>query len=258
MKKIISMGFLVLFLIVSASAIDFISPDRNIDFYTNNPQNWTCSNNNINATWVNIVTNEREVVGLNDVKCNKYGPVCCPIGLSCMDDGKCAKSGPTCDAFPQNQNSSACRSPEPNSAIPKNTLTASAISIDSCGNTSYYYNSTGSLCADTSYCECYWENNACNVRIRQSAICMGGNPNGKDIGECRFMANNLQNFCNSTLSKIIAKVTATRINNYVGSCANSTREYPCPATTEMPFFNFTSLIISLIALIAIYTILKKD
>lgn len=101
-------------------------------------------------------------------------------------------------------------------------------------------------------CLCVWDNNECvpgaeEVTIDASNNIIRGN-------QCRYSIT--EGTCNRGIKTITYKATATGPIQGL-ECADRSAEVSCFAATEIPFFNFWSLMVTITGIVVFYAIRRK-
>jgi len=201
-----------------------------------------------NASWYNSTSSITLGSAMN--QCNKYSssgiPDCCPSGYSCNASGRCINSSEkhTCKDY---DNKYECE--HDLLSVSMNTIKNPSI----CG-VSGIYNDGSKKCVDYTTCACEWKSNKCTNYFNVSTNCDDGSKTGK--GYCSWTPGTYQDNCNNSINTIYFKSVATWIgvidSYYYPNCIDFEETYPCGNVVKLGFFNFTNLIIAVLALFLVY------
>lgn len=208
-----------------------------------------CELTSSTASWVNS-TSGLTINAMNNCRVYAIAGIvdpCCPSGLYCNSTGSCVNSSDKhfCSDYTSRDE---CREDSLNLAI--NSLPNSSVC-----ETTETYKSGSKQCVNVTECGCKWKNSECVLFFNSTVNCVDGSSSNR--GYCEWSFGNYQFNCNTSLNNIIYTATAVWQGSNSNSieraaCTDIREEYPCVSSAKLGFFNFTNLIITILAIFLIY------
>jgi hypothetical protein len=128
-------------------------------------------------------------------------------------------------------------------------------STNACGGVSTsWFDSSNSLCANGTSCSCVWSSGKCSANRTIQTSCDNGFIYTKS---CVWTESGSENMCDS-LGKIIVRYIASGDAINVESwCVDQSKEYPCSVSVKLPFFDGTSLMLSILGIVFVYAFIRR-
>lgn len=118
----------------------------------------------------------------------------------------------------------------------------------------------GAYCTNATSCMCSWDDqkNVCKPKREIEMYCGPGNAlYNKSCVWTEVRADSAEDECAANgkmIINFIASGTALGVESW---CINQTKEYPCSVAVELPFFDKTTLVMSVLGICLIYMFLNK-
>ena len=253
-KRIVLTVFLTLFFSMFSLVLGAVEGSTSVMFGNNNG---SCQSNPDSSYWIDffgVKTWTVDSLGLFSNDCFLRDSAsglylknvsCCPLEWdSCVSSetypgGRCIKDVGFCSNLLEDE----C---EGNSA-----LAAKEVGEEYTGEI-YFLN--GEECSDTISPKCTWVDNSCSASTVNTTICDNAVVSSLT---CALVEGSREDLCNSVDKKIIINYLAWAKNNSLtepiwvdpsslgmASCVNSTKDYECSASIQLPFFGLTNFIFS--------------
>lgn len=234
--------------------------------------NPSCTKSSNSANWIFVDTATNQIITLDSTKPSTANPNGCLMNK--VSDGSehtcCPLNTPECELNLSSPNKLSCLSSTSSkkycqdysdssqcsyagSEVANNTMIA--MDYFDCGKIEQ--NKTNPLCYIRRTCQCNWNSSikTCGVKVTTYNYCGNGGSPPVIIGDCIF--NNIEevNQCDST-GVIIRKQEASWTGSGIAPdyCKTKEIQIACSEIMKLPFFSTINFIITILAIIIIYTL----
>lgn len=129
-----------------------------------------------------------------------------------------------------------------------------------CGSIDSFVGIGGLSCSNATSCMCSWDNskNVCKPTRKIEMYCgPDGSPYNKSCTWTEVRADSEEDECAKNGKMIINFIASGDALGVESWCINQTKEYPCSVAVQLPFFDKTTLIVSILGVCLVYTLFRK-